>query len=317
MRVLITGASGYLGQTVVHRLVEDGVAVTALEHRTRRQWPSAVHVRAGDLLLAADLPEAVRDIDAVCHLAADATVRQTSARAAELQRQVITGGTGHLLAAMGAEAERRGAPMALLNLSSSAVYGWGVDRPLRTTDAASPRSPYGAAKLAAEGIIDRAAATGRIGAISLRLFNAVGRTPYGAMPSPATLIPRAVAAVSGRSPVLTVNGDGNALRDFVHVSDVANAVAAALVRTSPGTHHLHNVGATPASVTEVLDEVGRVVGRPVPVWHGPADEMDSPHLVADTADTRAALGWDPVSSGLPRIVAEQFEAFYGEYKSRS
>ncbi|UZI32366.1 NAD-dependent epimerase/dehydratase family protein [Streptomyces sp. VB1] len=309
MRVLITGASGYLGQTVVHRLVAEGVAVTALEHFTRRRWPSAVQVRAGDLLRPAGLTEAVRDVDAVCHLAADTTVRQTSEHAAELQRQVITGGTGHLLAAMETEAERRGTPLALLNLSSSAVYGRGTGRPLGTTDAAEPRSPYGAAKLADEEAIGATAARGSIGAISLRLFNAAGRTPYGSTPNPVTLIPRAVAAASGRSPALTVNGDGSALRDFVHVRDVADAVAASLVRTVPGTHRVHNVGATPASVAEVLDEVGRAAGRTVPVRHRSADGMDTPHLVADTADTRVALGWDPVHSGLPRIVAEQFEAF--------
>ncbi|NUV87823.1 NAD-dependent epimerase/dehydratase family protein [Streptomyces sp. KAI-26] len=317
MRVLLTGASGYVGQAVVHRLVANGVAVTALEYRTRRRWPPAVHVRTGDLLRPAELWEAVRDVDAVCHLAADATVRHTSADAAELQRQVITEGTGYLLAAMGAEAERRGVPMGLLHLSSSAVYGRAVDRPLRVTDAAEPRSSYGAAKLAAEEAIGAAAATGRIGAISLRLFNAGGRTPYGGAPSPATLIHKAVAAVSGRSTVLTVNGDGSALRDFVHVCDVATAVVAGLFRTTPATHHVHNVGATPASVLEVLAEVGRAAGRAVPVRHRAADGMDTPYLVADTADTRAALNWEPVSSGLPRIVTEQFEAFYDEHNSRS
>ncbi|MFD0040530.1 NAD-dependent epimerase/dehydratase family protein [Streptomyces anulatus] len=313
MRVLITGASGYLGQTVVHRLVAEGVAVTALQHRTRRRWPSAVRVRAGDLLRPAGLTEAVRDVEAVCHLAADTTVRQTSVHAAELQRQVITGGTIHLLAAMETEAERRGTSLVLLNLSSSAVYGRGTGSPLRTSDATEPRSPYGAAKLAAEEAVGATAADGRIGAISLRLFNAAGRTPYGSTPSPVTLIPRAVAAASGRSPALTVNGDGSALRDFVHVRDVAAAIAASLIRTVPGTHSVHNVGATPASVAEVLDEVGRYAGRDVPVRHRPADRMDTPHLVADTADTRAALGWDPIRSELPRIVAEQFDAFYHEH----
>ncbi|CAM5243152.1 NAD-dependent epimerase/dehydratase family protein [Streptomyces cyaneofuscatus] len=313
MRVLITGASGYLGQTVVHRLVTEGFAVTALQHRTRRWWPSAVRVRAGDLLRPAGLTEAVRDVEAVCHLAADTTVRQTSEHAAELQRQVITGGTTHLLAAMETEAKRRGTSLVLLNLSSSAVYGRGTGSPLRTTDMAKPRSPYGAAKLAAEKAIGATAAGGRIGAISLRLFNAAGRTPYGSAPSPVTLIPRAVAAASGHSPALTVNGDGSAVRDFVHVRDVTAAVAASLVRTVPGTHSVYNVGATPASVAEVLDEVGRYAGRNVPVRYRSADERDTPHLVADTADARAALGWDPVRSGLPHIVAEQFDASYHEH----
>ncbi|MFJ9034747.1 NAD-dependent epimerase/dehydratase family protein [Streptomyces sp. NPDC102274] len=152
-----------------------------------------------------------------------------------------------------------------------------------------PRSPYGAAKLAVEEAIGAAASIGRLGAISLCLFNAASRTPFGGTPSPLALIPQTVAAGTGRTPVLAIDGDSSVLRDFVHVRDVAAAVAAGLARTPPGGHHAYNIGTTPASELDVLAEVGRAAGRAVPVQHRSADETDTSYLAADTADTRAAL----------------------------
>ncbi|MCD9899502.1 NAD-dependent epimerase/dehydratase family protein [Streptomyces sp. MT29] len=132
---------------MVHRLVAEGAEATALRHRTRRRWSSAARTRAGDLLRPADPREAVRDVAAVCHLAADTTVRQTSERATEPpQRQAITGGTGPLLAAMETGTEPRGTSLMPLNPASSAVYGRGAATSLRTTDATGPRSPCAAAE---------------------------------------------------------------------------------------------------------------------------------------------------------------------------
>lgn len=88
----------------------------------------------------------------VCHLVADTTVRQTFGHAAELQRQVITGGTGHLLAVVETGAGRRGTSLTLFNLSTSAVCGRGTGTSLRTTDANEPRSPCGAVEPAASPV---------------------------------------------------------------------------------------------------------------------------------------------------------------------
>ncbi|MFD7730106.1 NAD-dependent epimerase/dehydratase family protein [Kitasatospora phosalacinea] len=312
MRVLVTGASGYVGQAVMHRLAAAGFGISVLRHRTDRPWGPSVRVHRGDILQTEVLRESVRGVDAVCHLAAVTTVRDASPGAAEHQRRVILDGTRNLLDAVRREGERRGRPLALIHFSTSAVYGLPAAEPLRTAWAAAPRSPYGAAKLQAEREVGAEAATGALGAVCFRLFNAAGRSRGGGVPSPQGLIPRAVAVAvavaAGRSGVLRVYGDGSAMRDFVHVDDVAEAVVSALPRAVPGTHAVHNLGATPAGVLEVVRVAEQVCGRRLPVEYLPPAPLDSPYLVADTTRTREELGWEPRYSCLTRLVTEEWRA---------
>jgi UDP-glucose 4-epimerase len=307
--VLVTGASGYIGRTVVHQLLAEGLDVTVLEHRTRRRWSPSVRVRRGDVLQPAALSRAVEGMDAVCHLAADGTVRHRTAEDADRQWRIITEGTRNLLVAMERSsgfAQVRGEPLRLVNLSSAAAYGGDPGRPLRPGGTGAPGTSYGAAKLAAETAIADAARAGRVAALSLRVFTVAGRGPDTALPSPVTLIPQAVAAATGRTTGLTVHGDGSAVRDFVHVRDVASAVAAALRHAEAGEHRVFDVGASPARVMDVVRLVERVCGRTIPLTHRSSPGGGRPALlVADTAGTHAALGWAPAFSALSRLVVEQ------------
>ncbi|TDU04459.1 UDP-glucose 4-epimerase [Streptomyces sp. 846.5] len=307
MRVLVTGASGYIGRAVVRRLLDDGSRVVALRHRTEGAWPESVDVRRSDILCPADLSAALRDVDAVCHLAALTTVRQSSAAAAAVQRQIITGGTNNLLHAMRRESRRRGTPLKLLNVSSSAVFGTAADSPLGAGIAPAPLSPYGEAKWIAEQAVTAAVASAALGATTLRVFNVAGRTMCGRTPAPAGLIPRAVLAAE-TSAELTVNGDGSAMRDFIHVRDVAEAVTKGITGTVSGVHRIHNLGAVPASVLEVIRLAEKVCGRRINVVHRAPSALDAPYLVADTTELRRAWDWEPRHSVLTTMLMEQRHA---------
>ena len=106
---------------------------------------------------------------------------------------------------------------------------------------------------------------------------------------------------------MRVNGDGSAIRDFVHVDDLALAVAKALDRARTGEHKIYNVGAIPAGVADIIAAAERVSGRRVPVEHHPANPGEARELRADTTRIRTELGWTPVHTLLDELVKEQWE----------
>ena len=145
-----------------------------------------------------------------------------------------------------------------------------------------------------------AAAAGRVEAVVLRLFNVAG----GGDRDDTRVITRACGVAAGRLPSMEVFGDGSAVRDFVHVRDVARAFVTA-VECGVDGHSAFNVGSTPASVADVLGAVERVTGRPVPVVQRPAHPGEVRELRADTTRLRA-LGWHPTHSHLDTLVRDQW-----------
>jgi UDP-glucose 4-epimerase len=287
VRVLVTGGTGYVGSAVVHAFRTAGHEVVVL---TRRPI-----VLAGATTVVGTLAEPPVDVDVVCHLAALTQVRE-SVRDADRYHQVNAGGTAALLAALD------GAPVVLA--STSAVYGVPAQQPITESAPLAPLNPYGATKLAAEQAVERYASVG--GATILRIFNAAGAVAGRGDRDLTRLLPKAVAVAAGVAPALRVNGDGSAVRDFVHVADVADAFVRAAERTVPGPARVYNVGATRASVADVVAATERVTGRPVPIEHHPANPGEAPALYADTTRSRTELGWRPTRSGLDQLVADQW-----------
>ncbi|XVS64699.1 NAD-dependent epimerase/dehydratase family protein [Actinosynnema sp. CA-299493] len=272
MRVVVTGSTGYIGRVVSAELSAAG----------HTPIPFSGDVRVGAL----DGP-----VDAVVHLAGLARVRESFGDPVRFY-DVNVGGTVNLL---------RSPPPRFVLASTAGVYGSAVAMIYESCPRA-PGSPYAASKAAAEDVLAWAAAAGRVSGVALRLFNVAG----GGDEDDTRVITRACGVASGRLPSMEVFGDGSAVRDFVHVRDVARAFVTAVERDGDGYVAL-NVGATPASVADVLASVARVTGREVAVVRRPAHPGEARELRADTTALRSS-GWQPVCSDLDTLVRDQWAA---------
>lgn len=190
----------------------------------------------------------------------------------------------------------------LVYSSSAAVYGTPRSVPLQEDAPLAPENPYGLSKVHGEQMVDWMARLCGWSAISLRYFNPVGSHPSGRIGQPSegasALVPRALMAVAGRAPELTVFGtdwptpDGTCLRDYIHVDDLARAHELALGQLRGEGHRVYNVGTgRPHSVREVLESCRRVVGREVPAVDGPRRQGDVAVSCADPARFHAETGF--------------------------
>lgn len=220
MRVLVTGGNGYLGRAVVDQLAAAGhepVAMVRDPDPVRR-----ANTRVADLLDSAAVQAVLYGIDAVCHLAARTRARESIVDPLSYF-QVNTTGTVILLEAMAAHRVSR-----LVFASTGAIYGTPDRQPMTEDLPDLPPHPYAASKLAAEFAVQAQARAGALSATILRFMNIAG----GDDRDPTRLIPRTIAAAQGRG-TLEINGDGSAMRDYLHVSDAARAILASVEDPPP------------------------------------------------------------------------------------
>jgi UDP-glucose 4-epimerase/UDP-arabinose 4-epimerase len=315
--VLVTGGAGYIGAHTAKALHEQGFTPVVYDSLSSGfqeavRWGPFVH---GDIRDTAALIEAVdaHGIKAVIHFAGLIEVGRSVVKP-DIFWEHNVAGTAALLNAMRERGVER-----LVFSSSAAVYGEGGRGPLEAIPESAPKapaSPYGDTKLAAEWMIEAQCRAYGLTAVALRYFNAAGADPSGLIGEahePEThLIPLAMAAALGDGKPLTVFGDdfgtpdGTCLRDYIHVNDLAAAHVAALkAELAPGAYEAANVGTGQgSSVLEVVEAVGRAVGRPVPHSIGARRAGDPPSLVADPSRAHALLGWRATSSSLEQIVAD-------------
>jgi UDP-arabinose 4-epimerase len=306
--VLVTGAAGYVGSHCCRAFAQAGWRVTAFDDlslgwRDFVKWGPLIEGDVRDRAAVAAAIEAARP-DVVVHLAGLSSVAESFAEAS-LYEAVNLEGTRVLAGAMRAAGLDR-----LVFSSSAAVYGAPGAEPVGESDPAVPLSPYGASKLAAE----RAAAGAGLAVMALRYFNAAGaddRAGIGERRRHEThLIPlMAQARLRGEPWVLFGDDfptpDGTAVRDYVHVADLARAhLAAARHLLRGGAPAAVNLGAgRGVSVLEVAAAFERVTGARPPHSTRPRRQGDPPALVAATALARSLLGWRPVRSDIDDIVA--------------
>jgi len=310
---LITGGAGYVGSHCVKELSSAGHDCVVYDdlsrgHREFAKWGPLI---VGDVRDQAHLTRVMtRDrFDAVLHFAALAYVGE-SVREPGRYYDVNVGGTRALLAAM-VEA----GVTSLVFSSTCAVYGEPSVLPIVESTPCRPVNPYGFSKLACEQMMDDVGHVHGLRSVRLRYFNAAGADPEGDLGEwhePEThLVPLVLAAAQGTGPPINVLGtdyptpDGTAIRDYVHVKDLANAHRRALDHLLTGGDTLvANLGTGRGhSVREVIEAAAVVVGRPVPCIDAPRRPGDPPELVAAPDLARDRLGWTPRHSALPEIIA--------------
>ena len=241
------------------------------------------------------------------HFAAFLDVGESVREPAKYYRNNVTGALS-VLEAMAAESVRH-----FVFSSTCATYGEPLETPIGETHPQAPINSYGESKLAVERALPHFAGAHGMKYVALRYFNASGADPGGEIGedhSPEIhLIPRAIeAAAGGRG--LHVFGDdyptpdGTCLRDYIHVTDLADAHLKALERIAgEGASGAYNLGTgTPHSVREVIETVARVTGRRVPWTLAPRRPGDPAVLYAAAHKARAELGWTPALGDLETIV---------------
>ena len=306
MKVLVTGAAGFVGYAVAALLIEQGHQVTGLTRSTTSPLPTGVQRLHGDLRTPETLAPALADVDGVCHLAGLTKVRESRTKPVDYWRTNV-GGTLTILQRL---ADARGSRVVVA--STCTVYGQQAAQPISETAALAPSSPYATSKLAADQAAADLAATGAIGAVSLRAFNVAGALPHHPDRDTTRLIPQLLAVQRGRAPELVINGDGTAVRDFVHVADMAAAFTLALHACEPGTWRAYNVGSGhPSTVHDVITAAETVTGQPVPRRHAAAADEPAT-LLADSTRIRTEVGWRPQKSSLPEIIADAWTALTSE-----
>jgi UDP-glucose 4-epimerase len=314
MRVFVTGGAGYIGSVGVEKLLDAGHEVVVLDNlRTGRAQSIAADatVVTGDLRDASFLSDLLQEVkpDAVMHFAA-ATIVPESVIKPDLYYGInMVGGYNLLEAARAAGVER------MIVSSTAAVYGAPEQMPITEQTPTNPMSPYGAAKLMFEQMLEAYAKAYGMRWIAFRYFNVAGAThDHGEDHRPEThLIPNALLAVAGRRPPMELYGtdyptpDGTAIRDYVHVEDLIDAHLLGLQRIDEVSGPFNLGTTTGASVAQVIDAVEKVTDRTVPRSYHPRREGDPPILVADATRARTELGWNPTRSTLDQMIGSAWD----------
>lgn len=316
MTVLVTGGAGYIGSAFVERLVAAGEQAIVLDDLSRGHR-AAIHPdatfcagRTGDRELVARIARE-HTLDACVHFAAFAYVGESVSEPGRYFDNNFTQAQVLFETLLAAGVKR------VVFSSTCATYGVPTTAPIPESHAQWPINPYGWSKLFVERLLESFDRAHGLRFVALRYFNAAGATARsGEHHDPEThLVPLALLAAAGRGPKLKVYGsdydtpDGTAIRDYIHIGDLAEAHLLALAHLRRGgDSSVLNLGTgTGYSVLEVIEAVKRVTSRDVPFERSERREGDPPRLLADAARARAVLGFTPRQSSLDAIVRSAWE----------
>lgn len=297
---LITGGAGFIGSTLANQLAHLGHEVRVIDDLTAGDQSFLspnIHFTRGDVQNVSRLWSLLQDVDCVYHLAARISVAESILYPGDYNR-INTGGAVSLMEAM-----RDAGVSRVVLASSGTVYGTQSQQPVRETAATNPDSPYAVSKLAAETYIHTIGRLWEIETVALRIFNAYG--PRQNLPvSHAPVVPRFLRqAVTGGSVVLY--GGGQQIRDFVHVSDVVDALIKAA--DAPDINRgVINIGCgTGISIAELVDTIETVLGKPVNRIVNADRNTGVPTLVANIQLAAEKLGYTPkisLTEGLTSLI---------------
>ena len=312
MNLLVTGGAGYVGGAVARRLRAAGHRVTIVDDLSTGH----PHTASGFDLLEADMADRAavgaalreRRIEAIVHLAASCLVGASVSQPEEYYENNVARPLALL------DLARRARVRRFVFSSSAAVYGEPETNPIEEDHPTRPTNPYGETKLAFERALRWHAAAHGMAAVSLRYFNAAGATDDGAHgeehDEETHLIPNVLRAAASGGEVAVYGTDyptpdGTAVRDYVHIEDLAEAHRLALEHPVPeGEAEVFNLGGgRGASVREVIAVARRVTGRAIAAREEARRPGDPARLVASHERAARVLGWRPTRGDLEAIVA--------------
>jgi len=316
-RVLVTGGAGYIGSHTVRRLLQNGYGVVVLDNLSKgHSWavPPEAPLIIGDVADVGLVAQTIRqfEVTSIIHFAAFSLVGESMANPRAYYSNNVAG-TLRLLDAMRVTDTNR-----IVFSSTAAVYGEPARVPIDEDSALVPTNVYGRTKLAIEGMLQDYAAAYGLRCVSLRYFNAAGADPgggIGEVHDPEThLIPLVLQAASGRRPFVEVFGtdyptaDGTCIRDYIHVTDLADAHILALQSLNTQQGGVYNLGSSQGfSVRQIISTAEGVVGHGIPVVESGRRPGDPAVLVASNGRARTELGWNPTMTDLEMIVRTAWE----------
>lgn len=321
--VLVTGGAGYVGSHACKALGAAGYTPVTYDNLSRgnRDAVKFGPLEVGDLADGEGLRRVFSEYRplAVMHFAAFAYVAESMKYPTLYYENNVANTVGLL------EAMREFGVDHIVFSSSCASYGIVESLPITEDTPQAPINPYGATKMMVEQILGDCGRAHGLKWLALRYFNAAGADPEGDIgenhdPEP-HLVPRALMAAAGDVPFMEILGtdydtkDGTAVRDFVHVSDIAKLHVTALEHLfSGGQSGTMNVGSTRGfSVREIVEAVERITDRPVPVRESPRRPGDPPALVADSSRAESVLGYMPRHSDLETIIETAWRWYRGRH----
>ena len=290
MKALVTGGGGFIGSNLVRALLERGDDVRVLDNFSTGNRANLegldVEVVEGELRSYERVHNAVRDREVVFHLGALGSVPRSLQDPLTSSALNVEGTLNVLLAARD-EGVRR-----VVYSSSSSVYGTRRDLPVTEDQAPDPLSPYGVAKLAAERYcVSFARVYESVETVVVRYFNVFGprQSPHSQY---AAVIPLFITAIASGNPV-RIEGDGEQRRDFTYVSNVVDGTVRAADADGANGRIFNVAASAPASVNEVADTIGAILGKPVARSFEPPRAGDIRDSWADISAACEVLGWEP------------------------
>lgn len=315
MRILVFGGAGYIGSHTALELIRAGeevVVADSLVTGYRRAVPEGAAFYQGDLHDRAFLDHLfeTEKIDAVIHFAAFSLVGESVSNPLKYYDNNLCG-TKVLLDAMVAHGIDK-----IVFSSTAATYGEPEHVPILESDRTCPTNPYGETKLAMEKMFHWTGLAHGLRYVSLRYFNACGADASGnigeAHNPESHLIPLILQVPNGKRESVSIYGtdydtpDGTCIRDYIHVTDLAQAhILAVRYLAEGGASDIFNLGnGIGYSVREVIETARAVTGHPIPAIESPRRAGDPARLVASSQKAREVLGWDPQHASLEEIIGD-------------
>ena len=318
MKVLVTGGAGYIGSHTVNQLLAEGHHVFVYDNLSTGHAgavPAGVELVVGDLRDHGLLTKVLREkqIEAVVHFAADSLVGESMVKPSKYYHNNVVATLALLDAMQECQVGK------IIFSSTAAVYGQTEMSPITEELPTQPTNVYGRTKLVIEGMLADFAMAYGLKYVALRYFNAAGALIGGEIGEDHTpeshLLPLILKTALGQRPAISIYGtdydtaDGTCIRDYIHVTDLADAHVRALGHLAEGGDcRIYNLGSEQGfSVRQVIEQAKAVTGIDFAVHEDARRAGDPGILVASAAKIRRELGWKPIHSDLGTIIASAWQ----------